>query len=50
MNEFETQLISQLTRIADALELIMDNDLGSLAGIEMCLSNIGEVLKEKSEL
>jgi hypothetical protein len=50
MNEFETQLISQLTRIADVLELIQDNDtVGSLAGIELCLSRVATEIEKTSD-
>lgn len=46
MNDFETQLILQLTRIADVLELTQDNDLvGSFSGIELCLSRIADEME-----
>jgi len=50
MNDFETQLIFQLTRIANVLELIQDNDyVGSLSGIELCLSRVADEIEKTSD-
>ena len=43
MNEEQFKLLlEQLTKIADTLDLMQDSDLGSLAGIEVALSQFAE--------
>ena len=50
MNEEQiTELLKQLTRIADVLELIQDSDIGSLAGIEMAIWKIDNSIRGKEE-
>lgn len=50
MNEEQiTELLKQITRIADVLELIQDSDIGSLAGIEMALWRLDLSVQGKEE-
>jgi Asp-tRNA(Asn)/Glu-tRNA(Gln) amidotransferase C subunit len=50
MNEEQiTELVKQITRIADVLELIQDCDIGSLAGIEMALWKLDNSVRGKEE-
>lgn len=50
MNEEQTtELLKQITRIADVLELIQDCDIGSLAGIEMAIWKIDNSIRGKEE-
>ena len=48
MNDFQfAELLFQLTRIANVLENIQDNDtVGSLAGIELCLSRVATEMEK----
>lgn len=43
------ELLIQLKRIADGIELLQDSDLGSLAGIELNLHWIKEALEGNSD-
>jgi hypothetical protein len=45
-NEQITELLKQITRIADVLELMQDSDLGSLSGIEVCLNRLAEGIEK----
>jgi hypothetical protein len=50
MNEEQiTELLKQITRIANVLELIQDSDIGSLAGIEMAVWRLDNSIRGKEE-
>ena len=44
--ELNIELLVQLKRIADSLEMMQDSDLGSLSGIEVCLNRLAEGIEK----